>query len=168
MNTKELTADAKAPSGAAKSPSGAIAAILAADDLPPPIRDMIEDKCLEIMMVDMPKTLAIVQAGPVRTTKGMPSLASVYSDAMKSTAATDPEVDKAISATVKDVALDIAERIDAGLKRILLSDEFINTAAHQELMSTHAKLVGLLEAIKLTSEQEDYARENLQPEEAGA
>jgi len=159
--------DAKKTLDGAKSPADAIAAIMADDDCPSQIKDFIQDKCLEIMMIDMPKLLAVKQQGPVLPTEGRPTLSSIYSEAMEFAKQNHPDVDKAISATVKDVALNVAEAIDAGVKRILLADKYLNTQAHHELLSTHAKLVSVLENLKLNPEQEAWVEKNV-GEEASA
>lgn len=138
----------------AKTPLDAVTAMFNAEGCSTELQNAIQDSCFKFLNIDMPKMVIMKQCAVARPVEGTPSTLEVFDGAMDYARKNSPQVDKALSATVKDVARNIAAEIDAGLKRILLDDKVLVTEAHLDLLACHAELVSILEGIKLTPEQE--------------
>lgn len=146
----------------AKTPADAISIIANAEGIPQPIVDMVQEKCLEMLVIELPAVARLAANGPVRTREQVAGgITALYQDALEGMRQERPDLDKMISATVKDVALDIAERIDAGVKRVLLDDKYVNAHAWANLQHAHARVVSCLEGIKLDQQQEEWCAENM-------
>ena len=119
----------------------------------PMFRAFIDDRVLEILMVDMTKLHACVQQSPAIVRDEMTSISQTFQDAVDLADTHAPEEAKALTATIRDIGLTLGEGIDKAIGRVLLEDTVASRMAYYDLISAHAKIVKILIDLALTDAQ---------------
>ncbi len=119
---------------------------------PPGLAGAIDHAAMEVMMVELPK-ISIVAENGIEMSRGkeFESVENLFKAGMVYARTHGVNVDKVLSATVRDAAEQLAVLIDKSVKRVLLEDTVLNRNAYLDIISTHAKMVrglqGLTEGI---------------------
>lgn len=142
--------DCDCPACTGKSPHDIFEAMYA--DAPEQIQSFLDDKLMEIMMVDIPTLQHLMQAGPSIPAKEASLHRSVFDGSLKLLREKMP--DKAPTATVAQCAEEIADVLDSSVRRVLLDDDNANRAAVAHISQCHAKLVKCLMDLALTEKQQ--------------
>lgn len=123
---------------------------------PDGIKDYVNGRVQEILLVDLPKLHVLIQEGPACPASNAPEVAKLFKQSIEHMQECHPETyRKDMTATIQDCAIQIAELIDASVKRILLDDKYANRMAAINLCAEHAKLVKCFIDIALTPDQLD-------------
>ena len=133
---------------AAKTPSAALRLIY--NDAPEEIQDFLAGLMLEIILIDLPVLYEITKHGPTAPAAEATSTARAFHESLEFCEKDAPEVLRAMSATVRDASLQLAELLDKSVRRILLEDKSCNRHAALNLTAGHAKLTRCLVEIALT------------------
>ncbi len=120
---------------------------------PPGLAGAIDRAAMEVMMVELPKISIVAENGLEMNRKtDYESVESLFTAGMVYARKHGVDVEKVLTATVRDAATQIAILIDKSVRRVLLEDTVMNRHAYLDIISTHAKLVrglqGLTEGVK--------------------
>ncbi len=134
-----------------ETPMGALLSIY--KNGPPGLAEAIDQMAMEVMMVELPKVSLVTKHGPDMDRKELETVESLFAAGMVYAKGQGIDVERRLTATVRDAAKLIAELIDKSVKRILLEDTKLNRHAYLDLISMHAKMVRALQG--LTDVQSD-------------
>lgn len=134
-----------------ESAAGAFAVLYA--EAPPAIKNYLDGRIMEILMVDLPKLHILMEAGPTVERGEMLGVEQAYVGGLEHAKEKHPESYKLLTATVKDCGIELARLLDKCAARVLLDDKVANRHASINMSAEHAKILRCLTDLPITPEQ---------------
>lgn len=151
-NVKTAVEAAMAEIGENSSPMAALAA--AYNHAPHPgLRDFLNDRVNEILMIEFPKLVSCLSSGPAVGVEELQPIAEIFTETLEAMEQDEPGSTSTLDATARDIGRELAELVDRAVRRTVLADTHVSRMAVHDVVTGHAKLLQAITSLSLTEEQ---------------